>query len=217
MNRLQSINLEGLKRPTVLISIAAVLVLAGVWWFAWMSPQGSKLTTINANVAQLSAKNQQLQLTLRTVEHESKLESKYAGYLSMFSDAVPPTPDAPQLTTELAALANSTHVTLQSLSDNTTVPALPVSDVPVSMTIKGTGTQCLAFLKGLYQMSRLITIADFTPSPAADTGKSGAAVNVLNPGALQYTFALTGTAYYYAQIDPLASTTSSSTTSTSAP
>jgi len=215
MNRLQSINLDVVKRPAVLISIAVVIVLAGVWWFAWMSPQGSKLSTVNASVAQLTQKDAQLQLTLKTVQHESTLESKYAGYLATFSAAVPPTPDAPQLTTQLAALANSTHVTLQSLSDNTTVPATPVSDVPVSMTIKGTGTQCLNFLKGIYQMARLITIADFTPTPTL-TGDTSTAVDVLAPGKTIYSFELTGSAYYYAEIDPLA-TTSSSTTSTSAP
>ena len=141
MNRLQSINLDIVKRPVVLISVAAVIVLAGVWWFAWMSPQGTKLSTINTNVQLLTTKDQQLLQTLKVVEHESTLESKYAGYLTTFSDAVPPTPDAPQLTTQLAALANATHVTLQSLSDDTMLPATPVSEVPVSMTIKGSGTQ----------------------------------------------------------------------------
>ncbi len=215
MNRLQSINLDFVKRPVILISVAAVIVLAGVWWFAWMSPQGSKLSTVNANVAQLQQKYSQLQETLRVVEHESKLESKYAGYLATFSAAVPPTPDAPQLTTQLAALANETHVTLTSLSDDSVLAATPVSEVPINITIKGSGSQCLNFLKGIYQMDRLITISAFTPTPS-DSAGSGSSVNVLSPGNAGYTFALTGDAYYYADIDQLAPSTSSATTTTAA-
>jgi Tfp pilus assembly protein PilO len=176
-----------------------------------MSPQGTKLSTVNASVSQLTQKNAQLQIQLQTVEHESKLESKYAAYLTAFSTAVPPTPDAAQLTTQIAALADSTKVNLNGISDDTIAVATPVSTIPITMTITGTGDECLNFLKGIYKMPRLITISSFIPTPGATPG-SGSSVDVLTPGKLSYTFALSGEAYYSPLIDPLA--TSSSTTTT---
>ena len=43
MNRLRSVNFDLLKSKVVLITTASVLIILLVWYFAWMSPEGTKL------------------------------------------------------------------------------------------------------------------------------------------------------------------------------
>lgn|GEM_PF-1176850 len=208
---LQSMNLNALKRPTVIIPVVVVLVLAALWWFLWMSPEASKLSTVNAQQSQLESQLSTLNLTLQTDKAQAPKISEYAGYLSMFAAAVPPLPEAPQLTTELADLANATSVHLVTLSDNTTVVGTPVDTIPLTMTIQGPRQNCIAFLNGIYNpkmIARLVTITSFTPSPVS-AGAAG--VNVLKPSGATYSVAMSGLAYYFPEIDPSAGSVTTTT------
>jgi Tfp pilus assembly protein PilO len=213
--KLQSLNLNALKRPIVLITVAVVVLLAALWWLLWMSPEGNKLTTVNSQVGTL---NSQLTTLNQTLAQDKALTAKvqvYAGYLGMFAAAVPPLPEAPQLTSQLANLANATDVKLTTLSDDTSTPGLgtPLGEIPLSMNIQGSRQNCLAFLSGIYNsamMPRLITISAFTPSPlVAPPG----GVNVLQPSGATWTATISGIAYFDAEINPSA-TSSATTTST---
>ena len=211
---LQSMNLNALKRPTVIITVVVVLVLAALWWFLWMAPEANKLSTVNNQQAQLQSQLNTLNQTLQIDKAQAPKISQYASYLSMFAAAVPPLPEAPQLTTQLADLANATSVHLVTLSDDTTVVGTPIDTIPLTMTIQGPRQNCIAFLQGIYDpkmIIRLITITSFTPTPLS-AGANG--VNILKPYKSTYTAAISGTAYYYPEIDPSASDGTSATTTT---
>lgn len=212
--KLDSINLDALKRPFVLITVGALILVAVLWWFLWMTPEASKLNTVDAQQTQLQSQLNTLNLTLQLDRKQAAKVKKYAGYLAMFAAAVPPIPEAPQLTTELATLANVTNVHLVSLSDDTTVPGTPLSTIPLTMSIRGPRQNCIAFLQGIYNdklIARLITVTAFTPTPVS-AGAGGA--NVLRASLAPYTASITGTAYYDPNIDPSASTAASTTTTT---
>jgi Tfp pilus assembly protein PilO len=209
-------NVNALKRPAVLITVAVVVVLAVIWWFVWMSPEGTKLNTVNSQNSQLQTQLTTLNIELQQAQKQAAKVQQYAGYLSMFAAAVPPIPEAPQLTTELADLANTTNVHLVSLSDDTTVVGTPLSTIPLSMDIEGPRQNCIAFLQGIYNptlITRLITISAFNPAPVS-AGSGG--VDVLKPSSAAYTVTISGTAYFDPEIDPLAANATSSTTTTTA-
>ncbi len=213
---LRSMNVNALKRPVVLITVAVVVLLAALWWLLWMSPESNKLNTIDAQQQQLTEQLSTLNLQLQQAQQQASKVKQYAGYLSMFAAAVPPIPEAPQLTTELANLANTTNVHLVSLSDDTTVTGTPLSTIPLTMTIEGPRQDCIAFLDGIYNpnlISRLITISSFAPSPL--NGSTGG-VDVLKASTAAYTVGLSGTAYFDPEIDPLGASTAGTTTTTAA-
>ena len=56
MDRVPSADLDLLKSKVVLIVTGCVIVLLIVWWFAWMTPEASKLTTVQQQVTTDSAK-----------------------------------------------------------------------------------------------------------------------------------------------------------------
>ncbi len=210
--KLDSINLNALKRPFVLVTVGALILVAALWWLLWMTPEANKLTTVQAQQTQLKSQLDTLNLTLQLDKRQAAKVKQYAGYLSMFAAAVPPIPEAPQLTTELANLANVTSVRLTSLSDDTTVPGAPLSTIPITMSVQGPRQNVMAFLQGIYNQSliaRLITVSAFTPTPSG----ANASANVLKPSLAQYTASITATAYYDPSIDPSASTTATTTTS----
>jgi Tfp pilus assembly protein PilO len=214
--KLQSMNLNALKRPLVLITVGVVILVAILWWMLWMSPQGNKLNTANAEQANLNGQLQTLNATLQHDKAQAARVQLYAGYLGMFAAAVPPVPEAPQLTTELADLANATNVKLTTLTDDTTVAGTPVSTIPLTMEIQGPRQDCLAFLAGIYDpklITRLITINSFTPTPL-NAGPGG--VNVLKPSDALYTANIAGNAYYDPEIDPSATSGTVTATTTAA-
>lgn len=213
---LPSVNLNAFKRPVVLITVGAVVLVAVLWWLLWMSPEANKLSTVNAQQSQLQSELSTLNFQLQQAERQSAKVKQYAGYLSMFAAAVPPIPEAPQLTTELASLANATSVHLTSLSDDTTVAGTPLGTIPLTMNIEGPRQDCIAFLQGIYNpklIARLITVDSFVPAPV--TSPPGGA-NVLKPSLAAYTATITATAYYDAAIDPTAPSGLSTSTTAAA-
>lgn len=214
--KLDSLNLNALKRPLVLITVGVVILVAVLWWVLWMSPQGNKLSTENAEESNLTGQLQTLNATLQRDQAQAAKVQLYAGYLAMFASAVPPVPEAPQLTTELADLADATNVKLITLTDDTTVTGTPVSTIPLTMQIQGPRQDCLAFLAGIYNpkmITRLITINSFTPTPL-NAGPGGA--NVLKPSDAVYTANISGNAYFDPTIDPSAASGTVTTTTTAA-
>jgi Tfp pilus assembly protein PilO len=196
-------NFDAVKRPVTLISIASVLLLALLWWFLWMSPQGAKLSTVNTQIQTLTNQDQILQATLATDRQQSAKVNLYAGYLKMFSAAVPEVPDAGGLTTALATLADSIspalHIT--SITDDGAVAGTPLGTVPLSLQLTGPRQDCFAFLNDLYnpaKMARLITISSFEPAPSSTATPE----DILKPSMQIYNVSLVGTAYFDADIDP---------------
>jgi Tfp pilus assembly protein PilO len=203
VNRLQSLKLEGLKRPPILISLVAVFVLLLVWWFGWMTPEKAKLSTVNGQQQTLTTQLQTLQLQLQTDQHDSAIVAHDAKYLALFAQAVPSSAVAAPLTTQLYNLSRLTHVTLPNLTDDSTsapAPGATIGSVPISMTVKGSHEACLAFLSGIYKLPRLITISTIAPSEQS----SGPISNILaDPGA-PFVMSISASAYFFTTTIPAA-------------
>jgi hypothetical protein len=169
-----------------------------------MTPQSAKLTTLNTQISSLTSQYQGFQLTLKTDQSQATKENLYAGYLKMFSQAVPEVPDAGGLTTALATLADSISPSLQilTITDDLSVPGTPLGTVPLLLSIKGPRNDCFTFLADLYNQSkfpRLITVSSFTPTPA---GGASPGANILKNSTEPFNVSITGDAYYDANIDP---------------
>ncbi|MGH9293330.1 MAG: type 4a pilus biogenesis protein PilO [Acidimicrobiales bacterium] len=203
MKRLSDLNLDLLGRRAVLISVAAVVVILLVWWFAWMSPQGAKLTSVNAEATTKQQQLTSLEQVLQQSEHDAVLAKEEQKYLNKFTAAVPSLPEAGPLTTELFNLSKRTGVALGSLADDTTAaPATGslLSTIPLSISITGPHDHCNAFLQGLYSLTRLVTVQTVSPSPQTGAGSSGAPLSVLTNDKTPYSMAISATAYFSPEI-----------------
>lgn len=194
-----------LRRPVVWITIVATIFVTVVWYFAWMSPQGSKLSNENLQITSLQGHLTALQATLATDKLNEANLTQYTHLLGIFSIAVPPTPEAAQLTTEIAALADSTDVNITSLtipptstsSSSTPGVVSDLSEISIGIDMTCKWSQCLKFVGGIYTYPRLITIQSFAPTPAGNSNGAGPTIDVINPSKNQeYTIVMNGTAYF---------------------
>ena len=116
MNRLQGINIDLLKSKVVLIVTGVVIVLLLVWWFAWMTPEANKLSTVQQQIAQDNTTVTSLSMELIQLKAEQKLVQHELPYLKKVTAAIPPTEDPPGIVDSLNALANKTGCDLLSVT-----------------------------------------------------------------------------------------------------
>jgi Tfp pilus assembly protein PilO len=193
MNQLRGINFGLLKSKVVLIVTGLVIVLLIVWWFAWMTPEASKLATVQQQVTADSSTVTQLNLELIALKAESRLVSKELPYLKKVTTAIPPTEDPPGIVDSLNTLANKTGCDLLSVTPaNFPSPSglAGLSVVAVSFTVSGVHKNLFAFLTDFYAMPRLMTISSVSLAPG------GTAPNILAAGDGQpYSMSVNATAY----------------------
>ena len=181
-------NSELLKRPRVWGSMVVVLVLALGWWFAWMSPEGAKLASVRAEQARQQQTEVSLTSELTMLRADATRVRLASPFLARFGRAIPALPDAPSIVEQVYQLAVQDNVTLQSITDDSVVSAgLGYSTIPVSMSVAGGHDALLAFVAGLYQLPRLLTIQTLDLSGTTSVLSSGNASYTASIGATAYT------------------------------
>lgn len=161
-------NVDLLKRPAVYGTIAGVVLIAIIWWFAWMSPEGNKLNGVNAQAQ--SAQNQitQLDATVASLKAQSALLPGSLPFLAHYQVAIPNLPESGILTEQLFQLMRSTGTFISSLNDATVQPTgAGYSEVPVSIVITGSHNGILNFITDIYKLPRLVTIEQVSLTPSA--------------------------------------------------
>jgi Tfp pilus assembly protein PilO len=193
MNKMRGINFDLLKSKVVLVVTGIVIVLLIVWWFAWMTPEANKLTTVQQQVTSDQLSVSQLNEELASLKAEKKLVLRELPYLKKVTAAIPPTEDPPGIVDSLNSLANKTGCDLLSVTpaDSPSPSGVPgLSIISVSFSISGTHGHVFAFLTDFYAMKRLMTISSVSLSPG------GANANILSVGdGQQYAMTVSADAY----------------------
>ena len=193
MNRLQGINFDLLKSKVVLITTGIVIVLLIVWWFAWMTPEASKLATVQQQITADNTTATQLNMELILLKAEKKLVLRELPYLKKVTTAIPPAEDPPGIVDSLNTLANKTGCDLLSVTpSNVPSPSsvTGLSLIGVSFSVTGVHKNLFAFLKDFYSMTRLMTINNVSFAPGGTTP------NILAVGDGQpYSMSVSATAY----------------------
>jgi Tfp pilus assembly protein PilO len=193
MTALKGVSFDLLKSKIVLIVTGAVIVLLLIWWFAWMTPESNKLTSVRQQVTADQQTETQLNLELISLKAEKKLVLRELPYLKKVTTAIPPTEDPPGIVDSLNTLASKTGCDLLSVTpaDTPSPSGTPgLSTISVSVSLSGVHSGVFAFLQGFYKMKRLMTISTVDLSPA------GSHPDVIAGGdGQQYSMSLVAEAY----------------------
>jgi Tfp pilus assembly protein PilO len=193
MNRVQGLNFDLLKSKVILVVTGLVIVLLIVWWFAWMTPEASKLSTVQQQVTADTTTVTQLNLELIALKAERKLVLKELPYLRKVTTAIPPTEDPPGIVDSLNTLANQTGCDLLSVTPANYPSASGIaglSTISVTFSVTGAHRNLFAFLTKFYSMKRLMTIGTVNLSPG------GTSPNILATNDGQpYSMSISATAY----------------------
>lgn len=178
---------ELLKRPVFVLATLGLFVLAGAWWFAWMSPQQRHLSSLHQQVLEGDLLEANLNAQLLQLQRESKELKASGGFPSRFERAIPPAADAAELVTQLYKLSQRSGVTLENITDDTVKAQSPAySSIPVSISVSGGHNAVVNFVDGLYELPRLLTVQTLSLSGAGALNASSNA---------QYTATISATAY----------------------
>jgi type IV pilus assembly protein PilO len=193
MNRLRNFNLDLLKSKVILATIGGVVVLLLVWWFAWMTPEASKLSTVQAQEQTYTNTRAELRLELATLKSDKAHVLREIPYLKKIEAAIPSAEDPPGIVDSLNSLARKTDCDLLSVTPADTPTASSIKGleaISVSISVSGSHRNIFTFLEDFYSMKRLMTINSISLTP----GGSSTNIFALNDGA-QYSLSLSAEAY----------------------
>ncbi|HEY0417292.1 MAG TPA: type 4a pilus biogenesis protein PilO [Gaiellaceae bacterium] len=211
-------------------SIAAVLLVAVVGWFMFVSPERSKSSDLDAKNAAESAQLASLQHVLATTS-----DAKNAAALRAAKRALPDTPQMSQVLRQLSSYVTKTQAELDTITPAPLVAAAAGGEaVPLTVTVKGRYFELQQLMKLLRRSAdvqgknvtgtgRLYSVDGIQFGAAASTGgtdsgasQSAAVTATISLNAFVYGSAATAAATTAAATDAASTTSSSGTTDSSA-
>jgi Tfp pilus assembly protein PilO len=187
--------MEKIKRYRIpILTAVGTLIMAIVVYAAWISPEGSKLSSLHAQETQLQSQQTHLQLELSTLKGEKAHLASNCQALTTDLTQIPGTPTVDAFfhqITALAVAAGDPNTPSISVAQSPAA-AGGVNSVVVTLTLSGTYGQMSAFLRGLDSFPRLFSVTSISIN-GGPVVQGGAAVN---PATAGYSLNLTGNIFY---------------------
>jgi Tfp pilus assembly protein PilO len=172
------------------------LVVVILLWAILISPQKSKLASLQTHETQLQAQQTDLQGKLVSLQTEQQQLSTKCADLQKIATQIPSVQSPTDIDAEESSfesqfngLAASTGVTLSQFSgftpaSATTTPTTPATKsgvvaVPTTLTVNGSYGQMLSFVNGLDSFPRLFVIQSFQLSTGTGSGSSTTATTTV--------------------------------------
>lgn len=193
-----------------LIAVAVVLVILLIDWIAWLSPEGNKLSSLQATETQLSTEHQSLKTQVATLLSERRQLPRNCASLAKDLTEIPSSASIASFYSQVTQLASSSGVSTPSItissggasagsppSGSTSPAATPgvpagLSTVGITLSVTGNYGQVSSFIHGLDGFPRLYTIStvDVTGGPIVAGGSTVAT------GSGSYSVDLTGSIFF---------------------
>jgi len=187
--------MEQLTRYRIPVLTAVGAIVVGIVVFlAWISPEGSKLSSLQAQETQLQSQAASLRTELASLKRDKAQLATNCAELTKDLTQVPGVPTVDAFFHQVTALAVSAGDPNTPSISVTQAPggAGAVKAVAVNLTLTGTYGQMAAFLKGLDTFPRLFTITSITVTG----GSVAIGGQTIAAGTGGYNLSLTGSIFY---------------------
>jgi Tfp pilus assembly protein PilO len=187
--------MEQLTRYRIpILTGVGTLVVVLIVFMAWISPQGSKLSSLHAKETQLQSQQSHLQVELFTLRRDKAHMAANCAALTTDLTKIPGTPTVDDFFHQVSNLAvSSGDPNTPSISvTQSQASAAGVKVVTVSLNLTGTYGQMTSFLRGLDGFPRLFTIS----SIAINGGNVAVGGSTPSANTGGYTLTLQGSIYY---------------------
>jgi len=193
--------MEQLKRYRIpALTGVATLIVVLIVYVAWISPQGSHLSSLRAQESQLQSQQDHLQAELTTLRGEKAHLAANCQELTTDLTEIPGTPTVDAFFHQVSALAvaagdpNTPSISVTEAPGGSGSSGGSTQEVTVSLSLAGTYGQMSSFIKGLTSFPRLFTVSNLSINGGpVVTGGSGVSASTPN-----YTLNLQGDIYYSA-------------------
>ncbi|MHB8263098.1 MAG: hypothetical protein ACYDGY_05035 [Acidimicrobiales bacterium] len=189
-----------------LITAAVVILVLIVAYVAWISPEGSKLSTLDTQQTSLMAEQQSLSTEIAHLRAVGSGYVKNCSELERRIGQIPPTVDESGFLDDIDALAKATGTSLPGYSFSLPTVTLPpsssgasanhsnVSAITVTLNLSGTYGQVSTFLRRLGSLGRLYVVSSYAlkSGNASSSGNS----SILPTAGSPFMVTLVGSIYY---------------------
>jgi Tfp pilus assembly protein PilO len=173
-------------RRVIAIAVVALVLLTVVWYAALDRPENARLKRLDNEQAQVANKVSVLQLQLMALQAQERRAPAERTALSALEQAVPDGPSLDQLIKVINEAADAVGVTITSIG--TPAPSgwgassgapsvVGTPSLSVSVAVKGSNAEILAFVTALDKARRLFVVTSFglanNGTGASDTGGNG--------------------------------------------
>jgi Tfp pilus assembly protein PilO len=167
-----------LRRPAA-VGVLVAFVLTVGWWQALWQPQGASIAAAHKQVQLESTNLVTVEQSVAHLKHLQTISAKLAALEKLLSTAAPATDELDQVLLSLNALAQSTGLTLRSITPSR--PAASTSGLAtMSVQLQGQadyfGVQ--SFLDALRASTRLIVVDTITEAPAGSKSSNLVSVSL---------------------------------------
>jgi type IV pilus assembly protein PilO len=180
---------------TPIITAVGVLVAVIVVYAAWISPEGSKLSSLHGKETQLQSQQVQLQAEIGTLKHDKAQMVSNCQQLTKDLTEIPVTPSVDSFLQQVTQLAIASGDPNTPSISVTNAPASAghsgVSTVAVSLALSGDFSQMRSFVSGLDSFPRLFSVSTITMEGGPVSGQG---ISASSPG--PYSLNLDGDIYY---------------------
>jgi type IV pilus assembly protein PilO len=148
-----------MNRKVVGIAGGAILAMVALWYVMLFSPQGSALSAANSRLEAAHERQTELRAQIRALETAKTAPSTIQAQISTLKQAIPGTPDLAGFIDAANSAANASGVDFVSLAPSQpTLGKAGVSELRLSMAVKGTYFQVVDFVNRLNGMPRLVVV-----------------------------------------------------------
>ncbi|MHB8317895.1 MAG: type 4a pilus biogenesis protein PilO [Acidimicrobiales bacterium] len=159
------------RKPVVMISIIAVVVIVAIWLFAFYMPENNKISKYNSQVSTLQAKQASLNAELTQLKTTQAHTPLLNAMQTQFATLIPPSADIYVYNLQFDNIAKLNGISPQSIDlgvgATTSAPAATKAayeTIPITVSTKATYDQVLGLIKSIYGLPRLTTINSITLS-----------------------------------------------------
>lgn len=149
-----------LKRPVLVVSVLVAVVVVVVWAFAFFFPQGSKLSSLQAQERSLQTQVDAGNARVAVLRKESQHTKQIEAMLQTLQGYVTATEQIYTYIDVVSGAAAAAGVTISAITPShlTAITGSSYSALPISLAAKGTYDDILAFIKNIYKLPRLTDI-----------------------------------------------------------
>jgi type IV pilus assembly protein PilO len=161
-----------IKKPTVLLSIGAIVLVIILWLVLFFVPQSHKLSSLRSQQASLNSLIQQDNARMQRLRTETHHLGQIRSMYSTLENYVPSTQGLYTYVHTISAAGKSAGINITSISPGAPVAAsgTPYTAIPITAAIKGSYTELRNFLQGIYALPRLTDVNAISLNMTGGTG-----------------------------------------------
>lgn len=148
-----------MNRKVIGISGAGILAMIAIWYVMLFSPQGSALSAANGRLDAARERQTELRAQLRALQTAKTAPSAIQAQINTLKQAVPSTPDLAGFIDATNSAATASGVDFLSLAPSQpSVGKAAVTELKLSLAVKGSYFQVVDFINRLNGMPRLVVV-----------------------------------------------------------